>query len=200
MTAPTHRRPVSLSTLLTGPVTVRELLDIVAAVGGEPRDVDAQVARLYDWHHARAVLAIQLSLAPLAVAALAVVAKGSSTLVVALGGAIVGVSLFVAFWRLRHINQIDREYALALRLSRALLSVQEALAACLHGEDMGGAERPCAHDVANGVRLYEEIGNITMVDYRSDAGNREVVRQSLGRSGADHVRQPHLVERAVQGA
>jgi hypothetical protein len=82
-----------ISRWLTGPVTIRELLDVVAAVGEHPADVDAQIARLYDWHHARAVLALQLAVAPGAVAALAIVTRGPSVAVDLVGVAIVALSL-----------------------------------------------------------------------------------------------------------
>jgi hypothetical protein len=63
---------------VTGRVTLLEVLDVVAAVGDEPTDVDAQIMKIYDWHHARGVAGLQLAFAPGAVAALALVAQDGS--------------------------------------------------------------------------------------------------------------------------
>jgi hypothetical protein len=163
-----------------GPVTVGDLLEIVAAVGEDPLAVDKQIEKLYEWHHTRAMTAIQLALAPAAISALALATKTTSSLGDGIALGIVALSLAVAMWRLNQVNQFDREYVYALRLGRALVPLHGHLAKSLHGLSLDAtAESVGQAATVDSAAAYSELASITMTDYRVHSDTRARARRIL---------------------
>jgi hypothetical protein len=152
-------------------------MSIVVAVGDDARDVDAEIGKIYDWRHARALLAVQLALAPAAVAALAIVAKGAAAGVSIGAAVIVAVSLVFGLWRFGCVNQVDSEYALALTLGRALVPFHFDLTEAFRGEGEQAAvpavDLPTQRPI--GSILYDEVGRETVGAYASNANVRRRV-------------------------
>lgn len=173
--------PSELRTRLAGPVRVGEILDVVATFD-KPVDVDAQIAKIYDWRHTRGLSALQLAFAPAAVAVATLVSQGATTWVFVVAGVLLLVSLVVGLWRLARVNMLHCEYLIALRLGKALAPFHVELAA--HVRELWFdhtppefADRGSRQPV--GAVLYDELGELTMLQYRSSSDTQQVVRQVL---------------------
>lgn len=180
MTWPRHLRRRRV--LLEGPIAVGDLLEIIAAAGGHPTRIEAQIEKVYEWRHARGLTVLQLALAPAAVAALAVVAKGDTPAVVLVAVGIVLLSVAAVGWRLYYINRLHTEYALALRLGQALGAFGDELACCIAGQaSRSGHQADDLWEARSrvGAELYVRLGGITMAEYLSRDGRRDEVRRVL---------------------
>jgi hypothetical protein len=166
-----------------------QLLDLVGAVGQRPDHLEMEIQKLYDWHHARGVIALQVALAPAAVAALAIVAKGVSSGVIVAAAVILVVGIGIGLWQTTQLNRLHGEYVLALRLAIALSGFHDALALYLHGERFQpiGRERAAASTepwTSIGAGLYAELGDVTMVGYQSHTTIQKYVKDVIERHGA----------------
>ena len=157
-----------MSRLSRGRVQLREILDLVGAVGDDPDRIEEAVRHLYDWHNSRGVAGMQLTFAPLAGAILAIATKPESTTVWAIAIGVAVVSVLAGVCQLYLVlNWLHREYAYAVRLAVELSRVHGELALYPHGRG--------APEGSDAGKLYKQIGDVTMVKYRSDPATRERV-------------------------
>ena len=103
-----------------GDVTVGQLCDVVAAVGDKPAAIDSEVRHIYDWHHSRGVVGIQIALTSAVVAAVATFADDHSRFAVPAGILFAVVSVVIGLWLLVLLNRLPDEYVAALRFARRL--------------------------------------------------------------------------------
>jgi hypothetical protein len=103
-----------------GDVTVGQLCDVVAAVGEKPEAVDSEVRHIYEWHHSRGVMGIQIAVTSAVVAAVATFADDHSRFAVPAGLMVAAVSVVLGLSLLVRLNRLPDEYAAALRFARRL--------------------------------------------------------------------------------
>jgi hypothetical protein len=162
------------SLMSSGRVYIRELLDLVGAIGEDPGAVEEAVRHTYDWHNGRSVAAMQLTFAPAATAVLAIVAKPDSETVLIIAGAAALVMFGVGLGVLLQLNWLHGEYVCAARLSAVLGTFQAELTRYPHG--VGAPPGSPAR------LLYDEIGSTSLVEYRASASCREHVLGVLART------------------
>ncbi len=147
---------------IRGDVTVGQLCDVVAAVGDKPEAIDSEVRHIYEWHHSRGIVGIQIALTSAVVAAVATFADDHSRFAVPAGVFVAVVSVVLGLLALVRLNRLPDEYAAALRFAREL-----------------HAHRPPLGRYPTRDRGHAALRGVKMSEFRN--GTPEAVRTALGK-------------------